>query len=133
MNFAKTPFRMDIDEEIEERVIMQDLPDLDLSDIKRAVAGFLENKRKSAKGFQSFVSSELRTYWHARFFTLNVRHKTYKGKDDEVETYHENAPDLTAPRMWHQFRAISTAICLIEGRSEVTRADVDLYFSLIKS
>lgn len=118
--------KIEIDEEIQDKVVMGDLSDVDVTNIKKAVAGFLLNKKKEAKNFEAEITADFRLYWNTKFEAFNHQEKWYKGD------YHDNIPDKSKIRFFHQFRAFATALCLIDGRKKIGKEDIDLYFDLLK-
>lgn len=117
--------RMDVDVEVENRIIDNDLPEVDLQEVQEAVRGFLKNKEKESKGFQSTITKELTEQWKLKFEEYNEKSKYWNGE------YHKNQADKNRIRLWHEFRSLSTAFCLIEGRKEVNREDIDNFFELL--
>ncbi len=116
---------MDVDVELENRIIDNDLPDVDVKIVQEAVSGFLKNKKKEAKGFHSTITDELIKHWKSKFEEYNEQSKYRDGK------YQEEQADKSKIRLWHEFRSFATAICLIETRKTISHEDVDLFFELL--
>lgn len=116
---------MDVDEEVEDKIIDNDLPDVDLRSVQEAVSGFLKNKKKESEGFESTITKELTEQWKSKFEEYNEKCKHWDGK------YHDNQADKSRLRLWHEFRSLTTAFCLIEGRKEVNKQDIDIFFELL--
>ncbi len=117
--------QMDVNVEVENKIINNDLPDVDVKLVQEAVSGFLKNKKKEAKGFQSTITKELIELWKQKFEEYNEESKQWDGK------YHENHADKSRIRLWHEFRSLATAFCLIEEREEVNKQDIDIFFDLL--
>ena len=116
---------MDVDEEVEDNIIDNDLPDVDLRSVQEAVNGFLKNKKKESEGFESTIAKELTEQWKSKFAEYNKKCKHWDGE------YHENQADKSRIRLWHEFRSLATAFCLIERRKEVNKQDIDTFFELL--
>lgn len=116
---------MDINKKVEEMIINNDLPEVDLRKLQEAVSGFLNNKKKESEGFQSTITNNLREIWKVKFKEYNEKSKQREGK------YKKSQADKSRIRLWYEFRTLATAFCLIEGRKEVNKEDIDIFFGLL--
>ncbi len=117
--------RIKVNVEVEDKIIDNDLPEVDVRKVQEAVSGFLRNKKKELGKFQSTITKELTELWKQKFKDYNKKSKQWEGEDPG------NQEDKSRIRLWHEFRSLATAFCLIEGRKEINKQDIDIFFELL--
>ena len=121
-----------MDDDVQEKIIMEDIPPVDLNEVRRKVIGFLKARKKEAKEFAVSISKELRTYWTTAFIIFNARNKIWKDEGADRATVHDNVPDYNKTRYWRRFQNFMLGWCLIERKTSVEEEDIDTYFELLR-